>query len=184
MQICRAMFTQEAPSFEGRHHRIEGALNFPRPARPGGPPILIGGSGERRTIPLLARHADACNFFGDVATIRHKLDVLDRCCEEIGRDPGEITKTRLGAVVIAPTSAEAERKLRHVIEIRNLDPERVRTFITGDPDSVAEQVDAFMEAGLDGMLISLPDAHNLETVELAARTLAERLGSATHRSRI
>ena len=148
--------------------------------RPGGPPILIGGGGERRTIPLLARHADACNFFGDVATIRHKLDVLDRCCEEIGRDPGEITKTRLGAVVIAPTSAEAERKLKQVTAMRNLDPERVRTsFIVGDPDSVAEQVDAFMEAGLDGMLISLPDAHDIETVELAARTLAGRLGSAT-----
>ena len=180
VQICRAMFTQETPSFEGRHHRIEGALNFPRPTRPGGPPILIGGSGERRTIPLLARHADACNFFGDVATVRHKLDVLDRCCEEIGRDPGEITKTRLGAVVIAPTSDEAERKLTHVIEIRNLDPERVRaSFIIGDPDSVGEQVDAFMDAGLDGMLISLPDAHDIETVELAARTLAGRLGSAT-----
>ena len=148
--------------------------------RPGGPPILIGGSGERRTIPLLARHADACNFFGDVATIRHKLDVLDRACEQAGRDPGEITKTRLGAVVIAPTSAEAERKVKWVTEIRNLDPERVRTsFIIGDPDSVAEQVDAFMEAGLDGMLISLPDAHDIETVELAARTLAGRLGSAT-----
>jgi F420-dependent oxidoreductase-like protein len=180
VQICRAMFTQDAPSFEGRHHRIEGALNFPRPTRPGGPPILIGGSGERRTIPLVARHADACNFFGDVATIRHKLDVLDRCCEEIGRDPGEITKTRLGAVVIAPTSAEAERKRDHVIAMRNLDPERVRaSFITGDPDSVAERVDAFIEAGLDGMLISLPDAHDAETVELAARTLAVRLGSAS-----
>jgi F420-dependent oxidoreductase-like protein len=180
VQICRAMFTQEAPSFEGRHHRIDGALNFPRPVRPGGPPILIGGGGERRTIPLLARHADACNFFGDVATIRHKLDVLDRCCEEIGRDPAEITKTRLGAVVIAPTSAEAERKVKQVTAMRNLDPERVgTTFITGDPDSVAEQVDAFMEAGLDGMLISLPDAHAIETVELAARTLAGRLGSAT-----
>jgi alkanesulfonate monooxygenase SsuD/methylene tetrahydromethanopterin reductase-like flavin-dependent oxidoreductase (luciferase family) len=106
--------------------------------------------------------------------------VLDRCCEDIGRDPAEITKTRLGAVVIAPTSAEAERKVKQVTAMRNLDPERVRTtFITGDPDSVAEQVDAFMEAGLDGMLISLPDAHDIETVELAARTLAGRLGSAT-----
>ena len=180
MQICRAMFTQEAPSFEGRHHRIEGALNVPRPVRPGGPPILIGGSGERRTIPLVARYADACNFFGDVATIRHKVDVLERCCEEIGRDPGEITKTRLGAVIIAATSAEAERKTAQVVATRKIDPERARTsFITGDPDSVAEKVDAFLDAGMDGMLISLPDAHDIEPVELAARTLAPRLGSTT-----
>ena len=180
VQICRAMFTQEAPSFEGRHHRIEGALNVPRPVRPGGPPILIGGSGERRTIPLVARYADACNFFGDVATIRHKVDVLERCCEEIGRDPGEITKTRLGAVIIAATSAEAERKTAQVVATRKIDPERARTsFITGDPDSVAEKVDAFLDAGMDGMLISLPDAHDNEPVELAARTLAPRLGSTT-----
>ena len=180
VQICRAMFTQEAPSFEGRHHRIEGALNVPRPVRPGGPPILIGGSGERRTIPLVARYADACNFFGDVATIRHKVDVLERCCEEIGRDPGEITKTRLGAVIIAATSAEAERKTAQVVATRKIDPERARTsFITGDPDSVAEKVDAFLDAGMDGMLISLPDAHDIEPVELAARTLAPRLGSTT-----
>src|SRR5438445_7383326 len=49
LQICRAMFTQERPSFQGRHHRIEEALNFPRPIRPGGPPILVGGGGERKT---------------------------------------------------------------------------------------------------------------------------------------
>lgn len=179
VQICRAMFTQEAPSFEGRHHRIDAALNMPRPVRTGGPPILIGGGGERRTIPLVARYADACNFFGDVATIRHKLDVLDRCCEQIGRDPAEITKTRLGAVIIAATSAEAERKTKQVFATRNLDPDRISAFVTGDPDSVAEQVDAFLEAGLDGMLISLPDAHDLEPIELAARTLAGRLGSTT-----
>ena len=64
--------------------------------------------------------------------------------------------------------------------MRNLDPERIRgSFITGDPDSVLEQFDAFLEAGLDGMLISLPDAHDLEPIELVGRTLAGRLGSAT-----
>ena len=180
VQICRAMFAEEAPSFAGSHHRIEGALNFPRPLRPGGPPLLIGGSGERRTIPLVARYADACNFFGDVETIRHKVAVLEEACERIGRDPGEITKTRLGPLNIAATQAEAERNARRVAEVRNLDPERIRgSFITGDPDSVLEQVDAFLEAGLDGMLISLPDAHDLEPIELVGRTLAGRLGSAT-----
>ena len=67
----------------------------------GGPPILIGGSGERRTLRLVAEHADACNLFGDVDTVRHKLDVLARHCDDIGRDPATITKTRLGTLVIA-----------------------------------------------------------------------------------
>ena len=87
LEICRAMFTQPRPSFTGSHYRIDQALNVPRPIRPDGIPILVGGSGERRTLPLVARYADACNLFGDVATIRHKLDVLERHCEAIGRDP-------------------------------------------------------------------------------------------------
>ena len=68
------MFTEDAPSFEGRFYRINGAMNRPRPVQAGGPPILIGGSGERRTLRLVAEHADACNLFGDVATVRHKLE--------------------------------------------------------------------------------------------------------------
>ena len=110
LQICRAMFTQEAPSFTGRYYAIAGALNWPRPIRPGGIPILVGGSGERKTLRLVAMYADACNVFGDVATVRRKLEVLNRHCEAVGRDPAEITKARLGGLVITATTAEADRR--------------------------------------------------------------------------
>ena len=130
---------------------------------------------------MVARYADACNFFGDVETIRHKVAVLEERCERIGRDPAEITKTRLGPVNIAATQAEAERNAKRVAEVRNLDPDRIRgSFITGDPDSVLEQVDAFLEAGLDGMLISLPDAHDLEPIELVGPH-AGRAAGLSHR---
>ena len=108
--ICRSMFTEEAPSFDGRYYRIDGAINRPRPVHEGGPPILIGGGGERRTLRLVAEQADACNLFGDAATIRHKLDVLARHCDEVGRDPATITKTRLGTLVIGASAPEAEGK--------------------------------------------------------------------------
>jgi F420-dependent oxidoreductase-like protein len=90
--ICRAMFRTPLPSFTGNHYRIQGAYNAPRPVG-GNIPILIGGGGERRTLALVARHADACNILGDAAQVRHKLDVLESHCRDIGRDPGEITKT-------------------------------------------------------------------------------------------
>jgi F420-dependent oxidoreductase-like protein len=171
VQICRAVFTQEEATFQGRYHRIDGALNFPRPVRAGGIPILIGGSGERRTLRLVAQYADACNLFGDVATISHKLDVLARHCEDVGRDPSEITKTRLGALVIAGTQAEAQRKAEARWARGNVAPAWRTSYIVGDPDSVAEQARAYLDEGLDGLLFNMPDAYDLETVALAGKAL-------------
>ena len=90
LQVCKALFTGTEAHFEGRHYRLDGALNVPRPVQAGGPPILVGGTGERRLLRLVARYADIANLFGDPATVRHKLAVLERHCEELGRDPAEI----------------------------------------------------------------------------------------------
>jgi F420-dependent oxidoreductase-like protein len=172
LQICRAMFTQEAPSFTGRHYGISSALNRPRPIRPGGIPILVGGSGERKTLRLVAMYADACNIFGDVETVRHKIEVLNRHCEAIGRDPAEITKTRLGGLVVAQTNAEAERKARLMAEARGMDAARMRDYlVVGDPDSVCEQLAEYLDAGLDGMIFNMHDAQDLDPVRLAGKTL-------------
>jgi F420-dependent oxidoreductase-like protein len=171
VQICRGMFTQEEFTFQGRFYRTNGALNFPRPVRPGGIPILIGGSGERRTLRLVATYADACNLFGDVATIRHKLEVLQRHCKEVGRDPSAIIKTRLGTLVIAGTQAEAQRKAEAHWKRRGVIEAWRASYIVGDPDGVAEQVRTYFEAGLDGLFFNMPDAYDLETVALAGKTL-------------
>jgi F420-dependent oxidoreductase-like protein len=173
LQITRAMFTEEAPSFSGRHYSLAGALNYPRPIRPGGIPILVGGGGEQKTLKLVAKYADACNFFGDVATVRHKLEVLKRHCDEIGRDPAEITKTRLGSVIVAETNAEADRRARAMAEARGMDAKRLREYVAaGDPDSVCEQLAKYFEAGLDGMIFNMHDAQDLEPVRLAGKTLS------------
>jgi F420-dependent oxidoreductase-like protein len=98
LTVCRSLFREQRPSFSGVHYSLVEAWNSPRPLG-GDIPILIGGGGERRTLKLVAKHADACNVFGGAATLRHKFDVLERHCHEIGRDPSEITKT---AFVMAP----------------------------------------------------------------------------------
>ena len=105
LQICRAMFTEPAPSFEGRHYRVQSVLNNPKPIR-GRIPVLIGGGGEKRTLRLVARYGDACNLFGDPDAVRHKLDVLERHCADVDRDPAEITKTILLTVKDAASAAE------------------------------------------------------------------------------
>ncbi|MGD1011675.1 MAG: LLM class F420-dependent oxidoreductase [Acidimicrobiales bacterium] len=176
LQICRAMFTLEAPSFTGSHYAIAEALNYPRPIRPEGIPILVGGSGEKKTLRLVAKYADGCNLFGDVDTIRHKLEVLERHCETLGRDPAEITKTRLGVVLIADTDAEAERRVVKMAEAAGVDPAALRDYmIVGGPDTVREKVEQFRAAGLDGMIFGMPDVGDLEAVRLAGETLSAEL---------
>ncbi len=94
VRICRQMWSDDDGPFEGVHYRLAETICSPRPIRPGGPRILIGGSGERKTLRLVARHADACNLYGkgpDV--VAHNLAALDAHCETEGRDPAAIERT-------------------------------------------------------------------------------------------
>ena len=173
LQIIRAMFRDEAPSFSGRYYGIHQALNVPRPVQPNGPPIMIGGGGEQRTLKLVAQYADMCNFFGDVATVRHKLDVLQRHCEDVGRDPNSIITTRLGNLIIRGTDAEAERALERRLNLPGVNREWIRTgSIVGGPERVREQVQKFLDAGLDGLIFNMPHVEDPEAIELAGKTLA------------
>jgi F420-dependent oxidoreductase-like protein len=170
LQIARAMFTQERATFEGRHFRVDGALNNPKPLR-GDIPIVIGGSGERKTLRLVAEYADGCNVFGDAARAKHLMEVLAGHCEHVGRDPAEITKTRLGVLAIAPTHEAAMAKVDFLRRAGVPEERLSATVMAGDPDGVAEQAAAFIHAGIDGLTLTIPDVHDLETVALAGRTL-------------
>jgi len=163
------MFINEQTTFAGKYFSANGAFNNPKPIR-GDIPILIGGSGERKTLRLVARYADGCNLFGDPDRVKHLLGVLEGHCEAIGRDPSEITKTGMGQIAIAPTNEAAQAKLQSLRE-RGVPEERLASVIVGDPDTVGERAQAIADVGIEGMTISLPDVHDLEAVELAGRTL-------------
>jgi F420-dependent oxidoreductase-like protein len=95
LQICLQMWSGEQSAdrpFEGKHFRLERTLNSPQSLTRPHPPIMIGGGGERKTLALVARYADACNLFA-TPDLAHKLDVLRRHCEENGRDYDSIEKT-------------------------------------------------------------------------------------------
>jgi F420-dependent oxidoreductase-like protein len=96
LRLALQMWADDRSPFEGRHHRLERPVGNPPPLSRPHPPILIGGMGERRTLRLVAEHADACNLFDipdEGRTIRHKLDVLARHCDAVGRAYDEIEKT-------------------------------------------------------------------------------------------
>src|SRR2546430_3943664 len=114
LTIAKLMFTEERPSFEGKFYRIERALNVPRPIQPGGPRILIGGGGEKRTLRLLARHGDIGHWGGPIEDLRRKTEVLERHCEAEGRDPSTILRTVGAPFVLVETEEEARKAAERV----------------------------------------------------------------------
>ena len=96
LQICLQMWSDDVGPFEGRHYQLAETICSPPPISSPRPRVLIGGSGERKTLRLVARYADACNLFAiSPDEIARKLEVLDRHCDAEGRDPGSIDRTIL-----------------------------------------------------------------------------------------
>jgi F420-dependent oxidoreductase-like protein len=145
LTIVRAMFTEERPSFEGRFYRIREALNEPRPIQPGGPPILVGGGGEQRTLRIAARHADLTHWFAiGIEPLRRKTEILERYCAEIGRDPASIERTMGAPVIVAANDAEAQAFLERM-------PEDRRPFAqVGTVQQVAGAMRPYLDAGFTG----------------------------------
>jgi F420-dependent oxidoreductase-like protein len=153
VQICRAMFREERPSFEGRYYRIDEAWNVPRPIQVGGPPILIGGSGEKRTLRLVARFADLCNITGDADTVRHKVRVLHDHCDAVGRDPAEITVSRLSTLVLTESPAETASTWEF---LRSVVGEQASGYNVGQEDELLDQVQQLKDAGVDYPIFNMP----------------------------
>jgi alkanesulfonate monooxygenase SsuD/methylene tetrahydromethanopterin reductase-like flavin-dependent oxidoreductase (luciferase family) len=178
LRICRAMFTEEAPTFAGDYYRIEDAYNRPRPVRADGIPILVGGDNreahreeDEGVLELVARYADALTLVGGVDTVRASLDTLDRLCVEVGRDPAAITRISAGRLVIAPSAKEAGQRLGRAAEHKGWKLDGGGVAIAGTPTSVADQVGALLEVGIDGVVFTMVDAHDLESVAMAGTTL-------------
>jgi F420-dependent oxidoreductase-like protein len=109
LQIARQMWSGKVAPYQGKHYHLAETLNSPQPLTKPHPPILIGGSGEKKTLKLVAKYADACNLFAyaGLDEIRKKLDILKRYCEEIGRRYDEIERTALGTVNLSPGNMTA-----------------------------------------------------------------------------
>jgi F420-dependent oxidoreductase-like protein len=150
LQLLPLMWGAGSPRFEGRTITVDAATCYPRPLQEH-IRILVGGSGERRTLRLVARHADACNVFGGPDTVRHKVGVLREHCAAEGRDPATVEVTHLASARVVG-SAEARdgegaaTVEEHVGRYRELAEAGVQTAIVGLSDANgAESVSRFAE---------------------------------------
>ena len=145
LTIARGMFREERSTFNGRLYETRDVINVPRPVQAGGPPILVGGGGEQRTLKIAAKHADITHWFPlGLDTLAHKTDVLLGHCEAIGRDPAEIERTMAAPVVVGATEAEAR------VLWEDLPPERQATVTPSTPDIAADQLRPYLDAGFTG----------------------------------
>jgi F420-dependent oxidoreductase-like protein len=171
VQICRAMFAGDDATFTGQHYRIDHARNLPRPVQPGGPRIMIGGGGEKRTLRLVAQYADLCNVTGNVGTLARKIEVLHRHCADVGRDPAEIRVTWMTPLILT-TSSQNTAEVKEILAA-SASPEEIAGFTVGEPHEIPDLVAGHIDAGADEVIFSFAFA---DAAGIAAVGKALRLG--------
>ncbi|HSH22172.1 MAG TPA: LLM class F420-dependent oxidoreductase [Candidatus Caenarcaniphilales bacterium] len=145
---------------DGRHVQAERILNSPQALSRPHPPILVGGGGERTTLRLAARHADACNVFGGPDMLRHKYEVLRRHCEAEGRDYASIERTNLSTISITPDGR--------------------RGSLT--PSALVERLGGWAEAGSHHVIVSVRDVWDVSKLELIGRDVLPQVRQLGERS--
>ena len=144
LQIILPMIKGEQATFSGKWYRAENA--FANPRYRDHVPLMIGGSGEKKTIPLAARHFDHLNFIAGFDQLAGKVKVVRECCEEIGRDPATLETSMLLTVLLDENAKQDQ-----------IPAEMSQRMLAGGPEYIAEQVQAkVLDAGIDGVVINLP----------------------------
>jgi F420-dependent oxidoreductase-like protein len=178
--ITRLLRSDEPVSYEGRFYQLHGATLLPRPQRPGGPPILVGGHGPRRTLPLVARYADIWNgAWLPPETFRERSAALDDLLRAVGRQPSDIRRTIMASIFCGRDTVELEQRLGWLRRWAEFAPqpldaliEASRTYfkaIVGPPDTVIERIRAYAAAGAEEFVFQWWDMDDIEGLEVLAQ---------------
>lgn len=151
VQIALQMWSGKIAPYAGKHYRLAETLNSPQPISKPHPPIMIGGVGEKKTLPLVAQYADACNLyaFESLDVVRAKLEVLRRHCEAIGRPFEEIERTAIGALDLRRGKMSAREAIEHCRGVR--------------------------DAGIQHFIVSMPGDYELTPIEVMGREVIPAL---------
>jgi F420-dependent oxidoreductase-like protein len=167
VQVILAMWTQEEAVFEGKYYQVHGAINQPKGVQKPHIPLLIGGSGEKVTLKLVAQYGDACNIGGDLDTIKNKLAILKQHCENVGRDYEHINRTSSIVCSIADTDEKALAQIPEAMRLQF--GERIQGALIGSPDTVRARVTELEQAGVDELIVVFADRTNPEQIRLFAK---------------
>ena len=151
LEIAKQMWSDNNGAYTGKHFQLAETLCSPQPLSKPHPPILIGGSGEKKTLQLVAKYADACNLFARMGNevVRSKLEILKKHCEKVGRDYAEIEKTTLSTVHLAPDRMNVK--------------------------DVIEECRALADLGIQHAIFNMPNVHEIKPLEIFGREIIPAL---------
>ena len=181
IQIIRKMWAEEEPSatFNGKYYQINNAYCNPKPIQKPSPPIMVGGSGERHTLKIVAKYADACNLYGSAETVKRKLSILNEHCKSVGRDYDSILKTKLGLIVIDNDKEMVEKRIRQISKA--IPEDQVREFtIYGTPEDVLKQIQLLEEVGVQYLIVDLEPYRELEALEIFGNSIIKKISGITN----
>lgn len=187
LQIILPMLRDERPTFTGKHYSVDNAINQPAPISR--IPVMIGGSGEKKTLRMVAQYADSANFTCGLDEVPRKMDALAAHCERLGRDRSEITVSKMGFCVIAPTVDQAYQEAKSYmlgmgVDLDAVDEATREMFLSavwwGGSEEIEEWFVKVKDLGLDGVTVSLPANGTLpERIEQLGEVAVKVFGSAS-----
>lgn len=147
LQIAKQMWSANNGPYEGEHYQLAQTLCSPQPLSKPHPPIMIGGTGEKKTLRLVAQYADACNLFAGMGldVVRHKLGVLKQHCETVGRNYDDIERTSLGTAYLAPGQMTSSDVIKHCRDLASV--------------------------GIQHAIFNMPNVHDITPLETFARDI-------------
>ena len=168
--ITRLLQSDEPVTFEGRYYQLRGATLLPRPGRPGGPRILIGGNGVKRTLSYVVRYADEWNCVtllpDEFARLNKRLSEM---LSEAGRDPGSVRRSMMTGCVFGKDEATLNRKINFYG--KTLEEVQQDGIVAGSVSAIKEQLAALEQAGLQRIMLQWLDLDDVESLELLAKTI-------------
>jgi F420-dependent oxidoreductase-like protein len=173
LEVISGLLHSDKPfDFNGKYYQIKEAILLPRPQRPGGPPLVIGGNGLQRTLPLVARYADEWNsVFLTPARFAERNALLNGLLEKQGRQPAEVRRTMMTNLVFGRNEAELQPKLegRSAAELRD------QGRVAGTPSDVVEQLNRLAEVGVQRVMLQWLELDDLDRLEALAQTVLPQL---------
>jgi alkanesulfonate monooxygenase SsuD/methylene tetrahydromethanopterin reductase-like flavin-dependent oxidoreductase (luciferase family) len=163
VMLIRRLLAGERVSHDGRYYRLHDALCEPRPIQPR-LPILVGGSGPRKTLRTTARYADMWNTSGTVDEVRAKVATLDAHCADAGRDPGEIERTISFPIVIRDDAKQAQRAFDDLLAHNRAADIGGVPLLLGSPDRIAAELQPYVALGFTTLIARLPGPFDRETL--------------------